>query len=75
MAGDSTADVVAGAQAVKNAVENNSLGDGWNNILPSGTIDYGQSVQSYAQYAQDKNLSPKQVQEGMNRIAIGEGPS
>ncbi|HFN6721635.1 TPA: polymorphic toxin type 25 domain-containing protein, partial [Escherichia coli] len=41
----------------------------------SGTQDYGQAVASWNQYAQDNNLTPEQVQEGMNRIAIGEGPS
>ncbi|HFG2793669.1 TPA: hemagglutinin repeat-containing protein, partial [Escherichia coli] len=73
--GNSTASAAVGAQSGKNAVENNSLSAGWNNILPSGTQDYGQAVASWNQYAQDNNLTPEQVQEGMNRIAIGEGPS
>ncbi|WP_264289851.1 VENN motif pre-toxin domain-containing protein [Duffyella gerundensis] len=74
VAGDSTSSAVAGAQAGKNAVENNALGDGWNNILPSGAIDYGQSVQSYAQYAQDKNLPPEQVQADLARMVKGDLP-
>ncbi|MGP2470632.1 hypothetical protein V1956_18920 [Yersinia sp. 2540 StPb PI] len=37
-------------------VENNALS------LPKGMADYGQSVASYAQYAQDKNLPPEQIQ-------------
>ncbi|HAV9682540.1 TPA: contact-dependent inhibition toxin CdiA [Escherichia coli] len=75
LTGNSTASAAVGAQSGKNAVENNSLSDGWNNILPSETQDYGQAVASWNQYAQDNNLTPEQVQEGMNRIAIGEGPS
>ncbi|WP_024188761.1 hemagglutinin repeat-containing protein, partial [Escherichia coli] len=75
LTGNSTASAAVGAQSGKNAVENNSLSAGWNNILPSGTQDYGQAVASWNQYAQDNNLTPEQVQEGMNRIAIGEGPS
>ncbi|MFS2224863.1 polymorphic toxin type 25 domain-containing protein [Pantoea sp. B65] len=75
IATDSTVGIGAGAGAGKNAVENNALSDGWNNILPSGTQDYGQAVASWNQYALDNNLTPEQVQEGMNRIAIGEGPS
>ncbi|EKO1195347.1 contact-dependent inhibition effector tRNA nuclease [Escherichia coli] len=75
LTGNSTASAAVGAQSGKNAVENNSLSAGWNNILPSGTQDYGQAVASWNQYAQDNHLTPEQVQEGMNRIAIGEGPS
>ncbi|EOK4480812.1 contact-dependent inhibition effector tRNA nuclease [Escherichia coli] len=75
LTGNSTASAAVGAQSGKNAVENNSLSAGWNNILPSGIQDYGQAVASWNQYAQDNNLTPEQVQEGMNRIAIGEGPS
>ncbi|ELY5430888.1 contact-dependent inhibition effector tRNA nuclease [Escherichia coli] len=75
LAGNSTSAAGTGAQAGRNSVENNSLSAGWNNILPSGTQDYGQAVASWNQYAQDNNLTPEQVQEGMNRIAIGEGPS
>lgn len=38
-------------------------------------MSYGQAVASWNQYVQDNNLTPEQTQEGMNRIAIGEGPS
>ncbi|WP_404685006.1 hemagglutinin repeat-containing protein [Raoultella terrigena] len=74
LAGDSSASAVSGAQAGKTTVENNALNDGWNNILPSGAIDYGQSVQSYAQYAQDKNLPPEQVQADLARMVQGDLP-
>ncbi len=74
LTGNGTADVVAAAQAGKTTVENNSLSDGWNNILPPGAIDYGQSVQSYAQYAQDKNLPPEQVQADLARMVKGDLP-
>ena len=74
MAGGGTADTVAGAQAGKNSVDNNALGDGWNTILPSGAIDYGQSVQSYAEYARDKNLPPEQVQADLARMVKGDLP-
>ncbi|WP_244426551.1 VENN motif pre-toxin domain-containing protein, partial [Escherichia coli] len=46
LTGNSTASAAVGAQSGKNAVENNSLSAGWNNILPSGTQDYGQAVAS-----------------------------
>ncbi len=36
--------------------------------------DYGQSVQSYAQYAQDKNLPPEQVQADLARMVKGDLP-
>jgi len=70
--GDSTADAVAGAQAGKNAVENNALSglEGFG----KGMMDYGQSVQSYAQYAQDKNLPPEQVQADLARMVKGDLP-
>ncbi|CAL13476.1 putative hemolysin [Yersinia enterocolitica] len=72
LTGDSTADAVAGAQAGKNAVENNALSDGFE--LPKGMMDYGQSVASYAQYAQDKNLPPEQVQADLARMVKGDLP-
>jgi filamentous hemagglutinin len=40
-------------------VENNSLSDGFD--LPKGMMYNCQLVQSYAQYAEDSNLSPEQV--------------
>ncbi|CNK49838.1 putative hemolysin [Yersinia intermedia] len=75
LVGDSSNSAVAGAQAGKNAVENNSLSDGWNSLLPSGAQDYGQAVALWNQYAVDHNLTQEQTQEGLNRIATGEGPS
>lgn len=57
LAENSASSAVTNAQAGKNAVEDNALCDGWNNILPSGTIDCGQSVQYYAQYSQDECIA------------------
>jgi filamentous hemagglutinin len=68
IAGGNAADAAAGASAGKNAAENNSL------TLPKGMIDYGQSVQSYAQYAQDNNLPPEQVKADMERMVKGDLP-
>ena len=70
-----TAGAATGALAGKNAVENNALGDGWNNILSSGGMDYGKAVKSWNQYAEANDLTPEQKQAGLNRIAVGEGPS
>ncbi|WP_052752463.1 hemagglutinin repeat-containing protein [Tatumella morbirosei] len=69
LTGDSTVDTVAAAQAGKTTVENNTLS------LPSGMMNYGQAVVSWSQYAVDHNLTQEQTQEGLNRIATGEGPS
>ncbi|HIF3107560.1 TPA: hemagglutinin repeat-containing protein [Salmonella enterica] len=69
LASDSAAGTIAGAQAGKNAVENNALS------LPNGMMNYGQAVASWNQYAVDNNLTQEQTQEGLNRIAIGEGAS
>ncbi|MGK3144633.1 VENN motif pre-toxin domain-containing protein [Pantoea sp. C2G6] len=63
---------LAGAQAGKNAVENNSLGG--LESFGKGFVDYGQSVQSYAQYAHDKNLPPEQVQADLARMVKGDLP-
>ncbi|MFU9138211.1 hemagglutinin repeat-containing protein [Erwinia tasmaniensis] len=54
------------------AVENNTLSglDGFG----KGMMDYGQSVQSYAQYAQEKNLPPEQVQADLARMVKGDLP-
>jgi filamentous hemagglutinin len=68
---DSTADAVAGGQAGKNAVENNALNP---NHFGKGMADYGQSVASYAQYAQDKNLPPEQVQADLAQMVKGDLP-
>ena len=74
LSGGSLTDAVAAAQVGKNAVENNALSDSWNNILPSGAMDYGQSVQSYVKYAQDNNLPPEQVQAGLAQMVKGDLP-
>ncbi|HDL8054489.1 TPA: hypothetical protein U5E25_000224 [Yersinia enterocolitica] len=37
-------------------------------------MDYGQSVQSYAQYAQEKNLPPEQVQADLAQMVKGDLP-
>ncbi|HEJ8091036.1 TPA: VENN motif pre-toxin domain-containing protein [Serratia liquefaciens] len=71
IASDSTAGAVAASQAGKNAIENNYLSP---NDFGKGMADYGQSVQSYAQYAQDKNLPPKQVQADLARMVKGDLP-
>ncbi|MDF7680572.1 VENN motif pre-toxin domain-containing protein [Enterobacteriaceae bacterium ESL0689] len=64
----STAATVAGAQAGKTTVENNNLG------LPSGLMSYGQSIQSYEKYAQDKNLPPEQIQADLAQMVKGDLP-
>lgn len=69
IAGGNTAGAAAGASAGKNSVENNALS------LPNGMMNYGQAVASWNQYAVDNNLTQEQTQEGLNRIATGEGPS
>jgi len=56
----------------KVVVENNSLSDGFN--LPKEMVDYGKSVQSYAQYAQDNNVLPEQVKADMARMVSGDLP-
>ncbi|MDW5502706.1 hemagglutinin repeat-containing protein [Pseudomonas lundensis] len=71
LASDSTAGVVTGSQAGKNAVENNALSA---NDFGKGMADYGQSVQSYAQYAQEKSLPPEQVQADLVRMVKGDLP-
>ena len=50
-------------------MENNTLS------LPKGMTDYGLAVESWNQYAVDQNLTQEQTQEGLDRIATGEGPS
>ncbi|WP_429034450.1 hemagglutinin repeat-containing protein [Aeromonas veronii] len=74
LTGDSTASALAGAQTGKTVVENNALSDDWNSLLPSGLQNYGQSVQSYAQYAQENNLPPAQVQADLARMVKGDLP-
>ncbi|EDT0919599.1 hypothetical protein DCN34_004160 [Salmonella enterica subsp. enterica] len=43
--------------------------------MPKGLTDYGAAAASWNQYAVDHNLTQEQTQEGLNRIATGEGPS
>ncbi|WP_240152695.1 VENN motif pre-toxin domain-containing protein, partial [Erwinia amylovora] len=62
------ADTVAGAQAGKNAVENNALS------LPSGLQSYVQAVGSWDQYAETNGLTPEQKQAGLNKLAQGDMP-
>ncbi len=69
LAGGDSKSTTTGAQSGKNAVENNYLS------LPNGMMNYGQAVASWNQYAVDNNLTQEQTQEGLNRIAIGEGAS
>ncbi|AYU97689.1 filamentous hemagglutinin N-terminal domain-containing protein (plasmid) [Enterobacter cloacae] len=66
--GDSSANVVAGAQAGKNAVENNALsfGDGFESNAAAAT--------SWNKYAVDNNLTPEQKQAGLDKIAKGDMP-
>ena len=72
LVGDSTQSATSAAQAGKVTIENNFLSP---DSMPKGLQDYGQSVTSWTQYAVDNNLTPEQTQEGLNRIAIGLGPS
>ncbi|MGY3945330.1 hemagglutinin repeat-containing protein [Aeromonas tecta] len=67
-------DVLAGAQTGKTVVENNSLSDGWHNMLQPGIMSYGQSVASYVKYVQDNNLPPEQVYAGLTQMVKGDAP-
>nr|WP_223265950.1 VENN motif pre-toxin domain-containing protein [Pantoea vagans] len=60
---------IQGAVAGKNAVENNALSFG------TGMNSYGAAVKSWNHYAEVNGLTPEQKQAGLNRIAVGEGPS
>ncbi|WP_413742159.1 hemagglutinin repeat-containing protein [Sodalis sp. RH15] len=71
LTGTGGGDVVAGAQAGKNAVENNFF---YPESMPKGLADLGSSVTSYAKYAQDNNLSPEQVQADLTRMVEGNLP-
>ncbi len=68
LTGDSTASAVAGAQTGKTTVENNTLS------LPKGMTETGQAAASWVKYAQDNNLSPEQVQAGLQDIVQGDLP-
>nr|WP_072010863.1 MULTISPECIES: hemagglutinin repeat-containing protein [unclassified Serratia (in: enterobacteria)] len=69
--GDSSANVVAGAQAGKNSLENNNLNA---NDFGKGMADYVQAATSWNQYAEDNNLSPEQKQAGLDKLAKGDMP-
>lgn len=68
LTGDSTASAVAGAQTGKTTVENNTLS------LSKGMTETGQAAASWVKYAQDNNLSPEQVQAGLQDIVQGDLP-
>ena len=68
IAGDDTAGVIAGAQGGKNATEYNHFN------LPSGMMDYIDTAGSWNQFAVDNNLSPEQIQAGLDKIAKGDLP-
>ncbi|MCL9645071.1 VENN motif pre-toxin domain-containing protein [Rahnella bonaserana] len=68
LAGDDTAGVIAGAQGGKNATEYNHFN------LPSGMMDYIDTAGSWNQFAVDNNLSPEQIQAGLDKIAKGDLP-
>ncbi|EDV2742330.1 filamentous hemagglutinin N-terminal domain-containing protein [Salmonella enterica subsp. diarizonae] len=72
LASDSSTGTIAGAQAGKNAVENNALGDGFK--LPKGLTDYGAAAQSWNQYAEASGLTPEQKQAGLDKLAKGDLP-
>ncbi|MEM6160097.1 VENN motif pre-toxin domain-containing protein [Erwinia sp. P6884] len=68
LAGNSTAAITTGAQAGKNAVENNALS------LPGGLMSYGQAAASWNQYAEANGLTPEQKQAGLDKLAKGDMP-
>ncbi|MGV3347105.1 VENN motif pre-toxin domain-containing protein [Enterobacteriaceae bacterium LUAb1] len=68
LAGNSSADVLAAAQAGKTTVENNHLS------LPGGLMSYGQAVASWNQYAEEKGLTAEQKQAGLHKLATGDLP-
>ncbi|EGX3500156.1 filamentous hemagglutinin N-terminal domain-containing protein [Salmonella enterica] len=72
LVGDSGTSAVAGAQAGKATVENNTLGDGFK--LPKGLTDYGAAAQSWNQYAEASGLTPEQKQAGLDKLAKGDLP-
>ncbi|AWH87789.1 hemagglutinin repeat-containing protein [Limnobaculum parvum] len=65
---DNTADAGTAASAAYNSAVNNELS------LPAGMAEYGQAVTSWNQYGVDNNLSPEQIQAGMDKIAKGDLP-
>jgi hypothetical protein len=65
---DSSTGLLIGAQAGKNAVENNALSFG------SGMDSIGAAYASWNQYAVDHNLTPEEKQVGLDKIAKGDLP-
>ncbi|AWK40497.1 hypothetical protein A4R40_02655 [Photorhabdus laumondii subsp. laumondii] len=68
IAGDSTESAVTGAQAGKNAVENNALS------LPKGMSDYGRAQSSLAMKMYKEGATPDQISEELARQARGTHP-
>ncbi|OVZ84835.1 hypothetical protein CBW58_23355 [Yersinia frederiksenii] len=68
LVGDSSNNAVAGAQAGKNALENNALSFG------NGLESVGAANASWNQYAVDHNLTPEEAQAGLDNIAKGDMP-
>ncbi|ENU3990183.1 VENN motif pre-toxin domain-containing protein, partial [Enterobacter kobei] len=68
VAGDGTASAIAGAQAGKTTVENNTLS------LPKGMMDYGMAATSWNQYAEDNGLSAEEKQAGLDKLSKGDLP-
>ena len=68
VAGDDTASAIAGAQAGKTTVENNTLS------LPKGMMDYGMAATSWNQYAEDNGLSAEEKQAGLDKLSKGDLP-
>nr|WP_231104101.1 VENN motif pre-toxin domain-containing protein [Enterobacter kobei] len=66
VAGDDTASAIAGAQAGKTTVENNTLS------LPKGMMDYGMAATSWNQYAEDNGLSAEEKQAGLDKLSKGD---
>ncbi|OON33563.1 hypothetical protein BTJ39_23965 [Izhakiella australiensis] len=64
----SSAGALSGAQAGKNAVENNALS------LPAGMAAYGQAVASWNQYAEANGLTDAEKQAGLKKLAEGDMP-
>ena len=71
VAGDSTASALDGAQAGKTTVENNALSP---NDFGMGLADSAQAATSWVKYAQDNDLSPEQIQAGLQDIVRGDLP-
>ncbi|WP_242689553.1 VENN motif pre-toxin domain-containing protein, partial [Photorhabdus cinerea] len=68
IAGDSTASALTGAQAGKNAIENNALS------LPKGMMDYGRSASSLATAMLNEGKSPQEISAALSKHAKGDHP-